>query len=1030
MRAIILPVESRISSDRRNLAEIASAPNEVRPPTTVRTSSLLRCVLAVCAAAAACISPARAEDPAAPFGLTDRVPWTTSRVIGSPDPPPPFTVQRAFNRLKFDEPVCMAEEPGTERFLIAQRKGKIFAFTKGTPDIESMELFLEVKRELYAFSFHPDYEKNGHVFVHSPRDPNEKGENKLSRVSRFRTNLEGTRRCDPASEEIIVEWPSGGHNGGEAIIGPDGYLYVSTGDNSSRSDLNNTGQGVDDLLAVIMRLDVDHPDEGKAYSIPPDNPFIGFPGARPEIWAFGFRNPWRMSFDAQTGGLWVGDVGQDLWEMIWLVQRGGNYGWSVREGTHPFHPEKKIGPGPILPPVIEHHHTECRSITGGYVYYGEKFPELNGVYVYGDYEYGKIWGVRYDGQQVTSHQELANTALRIPTFCVGRDSDIYLMDHPSGELYTLERAPKSEANDDFPRQLSQSGLFLSVPDHELAPGIIPFSVNTAQWLDNAVKQRFVALPGESKITFVERSSDAKTWAFEDGVVLLETISLEMEMGQPETRRRIETRILLKQENHWLGYSYLWNEEQTDARLVAAEGTELDLTIKDPLGENGVRKQTWRVPSRNECMVCHSRAAGFVLGLNTLQMNRDHDYQGVVDNQLRALNHIGIFAEPLEKGPAEYGTLPNAYDPSAELEARTRAYLHVNCSVCHVQNGGGNAKLQLKFEQEMKETQLVDEQPIHGGFGLSEPRVIAPGDPYASVLFYRLSKLGRGRMPHVGSKLIDQRGLDLIHDWIRALDDQQPATQPEPEPHPEYAATRSAFTSALAASALVRSELVTAQLSSTRGAFVLAHLLAQDSPLVSLRREIAAQAMTHPDVDVRDLFERFVPESQRTKRLGETIQPEMILAVNGDVERGRRIFLSDSASQCKNCHQIHGSGGKLGPDLSEIGKKYKPHEILESLIHPSMKIDPKFVSYLVATTQGQVYTGIVLEKSDDELVLSVLKDAKAEIIRVPADDVAELVPQKKSLMPELMLRDMTAQQAADLLAFLMSLKSTTPKPNGR
>ncbi|MCP3692833.1 MAG: PQQ-dependent sugar dehydrogenase, partial [Planctomycetaceae bacterium] len=178
-------------------------------------------------------------------------------------------------------------------------------------------------------------------------------------------------------------------------------------------------------------------------SIPQDNPFVDYPGARPEIWAFGFRNPWRISFDSKMGGLWVGDVGQDLWEMIWLVQRGGNYGWSVQEGAHPFHPNQPIGPGPILPPVVEHHHVECRSITGGYVYYGEKFPELDGVYFYGDYQYGMLWGVRVDGQQATWHEVLANTALQVSSFGVSRDGDIYMLDYLSSGIYELTRAEKA-----------------------------------------------------------------------------------------------------------------------------------------------------------------------------------------------------------------------------------------------------------------------------------------------------------------------------------------------------------------------------------------------------------------------------------------------------------------------------------------------------------------------------------------------------------------------------------------------------------
>src|SRR5205085_1521055 len=160
-------------------------------------------------------------------------------------------------------------------------------------------------------------------------------------------------------------------------------------------------QGLNDYLAVMLRLDVDHPDKDKPYSVPKDNPFIHVPDAKPEIWAFGFRNPWRMTFDKKTGHLWVGQNGQDLWEQVYVVERGGNYGWSVQEGSHPFYLERPRGPGEIRNPVAEHHHVEARSLTGGVVYYGSKLPELQGAYIYGDYSTGKIWGVRYDGKQAT-----------------------------------------------------------------------------------------------------------------------------------------------------------------------------------------------------------------------------------------------------------------------------------------------------------------------------------------------------------------------------------------------------------------------------------------------------------------------------------------------------------------------------------------------------------------------------------------------------------------------------------------------------
>jgi uncharacterized repeat protein (TIGR03806 family) len=967
-----------------------------------------------------------ADEEEKPFGLKARVPWTTSKVVGTPDPPAPYTVKRVFPNLKFDGPVFIAQEPGTERLVVGEHSGKLFAFDGSDRETDARELFLDIGRQLYAFSFHPNYEENGVVFTFSPTDPKDKSEEKQSRVSRFTAGREHPRTCSAETEEVIIEWLAGGHNGGEAIIGPDGYLYIGTGDSTSGSDPKETGQGVDDLFSVIMRIDVDHPDGDKLYSVPKDNPFVNYPGARPEIWAFGFRNPWRMSFDSKTGDLWVGDVGQDLWEMIWQVQRGGNYGWSVQEGGYPFHPNQELGPGPILPPVIEHHHTECRSITGGYVYRGEKFPELEGVYVYGDYEYGKIWGVKYDGDKVTWQKELANTALRIPTFGVSRDGDIYLFDYTSGELYELATAPEATANAKFPRRLSESGIFTSVKDHEVAPGVMPYSVNVPQWCDNAVKQRFVAVPEMSTINFVEQSGNASTWGFDDGTVTIETLSLEMEAGNAESLKRIETRIIVKQQNHWLGYSYLWNDAQTDAALVDARGQDLVFSIADAAAAGGKRQQTWRIPSRNECMVCHSRAAAFVLGLRTEQMNKDHDYGGVIDNQLRAMNHIGLFTKPIEKAPSEYDAHSDLHDSAADLSERARAYLHVNCSVCHVSDGGGNAKMQMTYHQKLAETKLIDEKPIHGTFGLADGRIIAPGDPYASVLLYRLSKRGRGRMPHVGSNVTDERGLELIHDWIANLPDEKEAP-PRPLVKDEVAAALETLGQAKESSAEQRLEAYHEFLSSTRTAFIASRLVAQEPSLESIREELIATATQHTDPNIRDLYERFLPEEQRAKRLGDIVNPTEILKLDGDAESGRRFFLTAAGAQCRNCHRVQETGGTLGPDLSGVGKKYKPHELLETLIEPSKKIDPKYLTHVLITTEGKILTGILVEKTEKEVVLNVLKNGKGELTRVATEHVEELLPQTKSLMPDRMLRDLTAQQAADLLAFLLSLKQDNKKP---
>ena len=222
------------------------------------------------------------------------------------------------------------------------------------------------------------------------------------------------------SAEVIIEWESNGHDGAAIAFSPEGLMYVTSGDGTSDSDTNLKGQGLDHLLAKVLRIDVDRPDPGRLYSVPPDNPFIGMQGARPETWAYGFRNPWRMSVDPGTGHLWVGNNGQDLWEQVYLVERGANYGWSVYEGSHIFHANRELGPTPVSRPLLEHPHSEARSMTGGLVYYSSRFPELQGAYIYGDYSTGKIWGARVEGREVVWHRELADTSLAIVAFEVGR----------------------------------------------------------------------------------------------------------------------------------------------------------------------------------------------------------------------------------------------------------------------------------------------------------------------------------------------------------------------------------------------------------------------------------------------------------------------------------------------------------------------------------------------------------------------------------------------------------------------------------
>ena len=584
-----------------------------------------------------------------PFGIDRRTPLTTSRVIGSPDPPLPYRVRRVYPKLKLNNPVTVVQEPGSDRLLVIVHQNedgasRLLRF-KDDSDVDSAETLLSVDRRAYSITFHPSFERNGYLYLSSKGPLSAERTGGKMQIARFTMARRSPFGLDPSSQEVIIEWPSNGHNGGGLVFGQDGMLYVTTGDGTSDSDDDNVGQDMTRLLAKLLRIDVDHPEPGKAYSVPKDNPFVGVKDARPETWAFGFRNPWRMTRDRETGHIWVGNGGQDLWETAYLVERGANYGWSVYEGSHAFYLNRKLGPAPLTKPTLEHSHSESRSLTGGIVYYGSRFPELRGAYIYGDYSTGKIWAARHDGTRLLWQKEIADTTLQIT--CFGTDSRgeiliVDMKDKDEGGIYTLEAAPQvTSFVPTFPTRLSESGLFRSVKGHVPEPALVPYTVNSPLWSDGAYKERYIALPGkDSQIEL----TDSGGWIFPDRAVLVKSFALDTEEGNPRSRRWVETRFLTKQEGEWVGYSYRWNEAQTEATLVEASGADREFVIRVPKSKqspDGVRKQTWHYPSRAECMTCHSRAANFVLGLTTLQMNREHDYGTVRDNQLRVLEHLGM-----------------------------------------------------------------------------------------------------------------------------------------------------------------------------------------------------------------------------------------------------------------------------------------------------------------------------------------------------------------------------------------------------
>lgn len=336
---------------------------------------------------------------------------------------PRLATEVAFPNLRFDRPVTLAypDDDSGLLFVVEQHTARIYSFPNDEQTADA-RLFLDLpetigrdnEEGLLGLAFHPKYRENGQFFVYySATNP------RRSVVSRFRVSQEDPRRADPRSEEVLWESgpdPAGNHNGGHIAFGPDGFLYITLGDGGAADDaLLHSGQNPSDFFASILRVDVDNPSGGKPYGIPTDNPRLRDPKfARwaPEVFAIGLRNVWKFSFDRDTGALWAGDVGQNKWEEIDLIVNGGNYGWNVYEGLHPFkiRGNRVERSSPPLPPVVEYPHPEVpprerrgrddvgKSVAGGYVYRGDRLPALRGVYVYADYDSGRVWGLRLDDE--------------------------------------------------------------------------------------------------------------------------------------------------------------------------------------------------------------------------------------------------------------------------------------------------------------------------------------------------------------------------------------------------------------------------------------------------------------------------------------------------------------------------------------------------------------------------------------------------------------------------------------------------------
>jgi glucose/arabinose dehydrogenase len=359
----------------------------------------------------------------------------------NPEPAGSFQVERVFPGLSFQQMTNVLQpNDGSGLIFLTEQRGTVYSFSVNGS--QQANVFLDItdrvnmggtEEGLLGIAFDPDYQGNGYFYVYysaaSPR---------RSVVSRFNLDQQQLDVADPQSEVIImeIEQPFSNHNGGQLAFGPDGYLYIGLGDGGSGGGPQGNGQNLGTLLGSILRIDVSGLSAPGDYKIPPDNPFVNTAGARPEIWAFGLRNPWRFSFVSETGLLWAGDVGQNTWEEIDIVTGGGNYGWNIMEGLHCYSPATGCDQSGLTLPLVEYDHSHGCSIIGGCVYHGDRIPSLQGRYACGDYCSGDIWALAYDGSTVTGNLLLTESGLTITSFGVDLAGNLYILSR-DGRIYTL-----------------------------------------------------------------------------------------------------------------------------------------------------------------------------------------------------------------------------------------------------------------------------------------------------------------------------------------------------------------------------------------------------------------------------------------------------------------------------------------------------------------------------------------------------------------------------------------------------------------
>lgn len=651
-----------------------------------------------------------------------------------PSTPTHVRLTRAFAGTTFERPTKLARPNATSPWFVSEQGGRVLSVaddgaTRVVADLRDRVLDHDDEAGLLGLAFSPDYAATGEFFVsytaHGlPGAP--EGQYRFV-VSRLRETGSGAE-VDLATERqvLAIERSEGWHHGGALAFGRARELFVSVGDGAF-GDPGRRAPNPNELFGKILRINV--LDGETPYGLFADNPFVLT--GRPEVYATGFRNPWTMSF-GPDGKLWVGDVGHFRWEEIDVVEKGRHYGWPDREGTHCTFADPCTNDG--IAPVVEYSHLQGQAVTGGFVYLGARIPELAGRYVFGDFGSGRIWSVDATSPDPSRvPKELVDTGMNLSAFGQDSDGELVVADYVSGAVFRLEPGPGGEEE-----QATLKGLGCLEADGRMDERLVAYDVAAPLWSDGLDKHRWFSLPERTSL----QTNEDGSWSYPVGTVLLKEFSLGA--------RKVETRMMVNEaERGWLGYAFEWNDEGTDATLLV-NGKTKDLG-----------SQTWDIPPRTACFTCHNATAGRVLGLVHDQTNRPLLYpSGVVADQLPTLEHVGLL-----QGAGVAADEPHLADPYSEQESvnsRARAYLQGNCAHCHRSHG-----FDFRSSAPLEGMGLWC-RPAYATIIADSPLLAAPGDPTHSVLVHRVSSTGDLRMPPLGTRIPDSRGVALLTTWIGGL----------------------------------------------------------------------------------------------------------------------------------------------------------------------------------------------------------------------------------------------------------------------